>query len=592
MLRLLEEIGRREPGYDLSVRNIVTDLLLLSGRFLLRNEPPETAYASPMHKKISEVIRYLNSHYAEPVTLAKLSETFFVSPYYLSRSFKEVSGFALTDYLNLTRIKEAQRLLRSTRLPVTEIAARVGFESFSHFGKMFKKYPACPRGPTESRHPPSRERTPICKAEMTLIRWIPVFFEKTPFHLPSAWVRLFIKAGFAATITGGPIRLEGIHRENATFYSGIHDAAAHVIELLSRLLEVNTIFVASNDGVTNVIMNAFNRREELVKENDCLPFELSYCSLVLHNDSKPLLIPDTASSPLTSSMAVTQALGSRSFIGVPILLKNGTAYGTVCALDSTTYRFSETDITALQSMAVFLAHVIELENTVSELKKTEKKLKEANQAVEGSVQLKSNLLATIGSEIRAPITSIMGATDLLGETPLLPDQQEYIEIIQMSNHSLLSLVDNILYYSRLEAKDMKAEHEPFDLVSAVDTVIRDFQAEAAEKSIQLELATRFESLPVIVGDERKLRQALSNILRNALDFTSRGRIDVCARVLPNSGEPGSYLLKFEVRGGGSASFPIGSGICFISSRNLSRREPSRTTPGPSLIWPSANGLSS
>ncbi|WNQ09494.1 GAF domain-containing sensor histidine kinase [Paenibacillus aurantius] len=356
--------------------------------------------------------------------------------------------------------------------------------------------------------------------------------------------------------------MEGIHRENATFYSGIHDAAAHVIELLSRLLEVNTIFVASNDGVTNVIMNAFNRREELVKENDCLPFELSYCSLVLHNDSKPLLIPDTASSPLTSSMAVTQALGSRSFIGVPILLKNGTAYGTVCALDSTTYRFSETDITALQSMAVFLAHVIELENTVSELKKTEKKLKEANQAVEGSVQLKSNLLATIGSEIRAPITSIMGATDLLGETPLLPDQQEYIEIIQMSNHSLLSLVDNILYYSRLEAKDMKAEHEPFDLVSAVDTVIRDFQAEAAEKNIQLELATRFESLPVIVGDERKLRQALSNILRNALDFTSRGRIDVCARVLPNSGEPGSYLLKFEVRGGGIGILPDRLGDLF------------------------------
>ncbi|WP_159882121.1 AraC family transcriptional regulator [Paenibacillus puerhi] len=137
--RLDEELTTTPVGYELYVPHAAIDLLLLSSRFLQKNAPADIAYSTPMHKKISEIVRFLNAHYAEPIHLNMLSERFFVSPYYLSRMFKEVTGFALIDYLNLTRIREAQRQLRETDQKIIDVAANVGFDNFSHFGKTFKK---------------------------------------------------------------------------------------------------------------------------------------------------------------------------------------------------------------------------------------------------------------------------------------------------------------------------------------------------------------------------------------------------------------------------------------------------------------------
>lgn len=137
--RLLEELHARPPGCELALKMTVAELLLLSARAVSGGHAPEASLASPMHRKMSEIVRYLNANYGEPITIGKLAERFYVSPYHMSRSFKAATGFTIIDYLNLTRVKEAQRLLRESRLPVTEIAARTGFDNFSHFGKTFKK---------------------------------------------------------------------------------------------------------------------------------------------------------------------------------------------------------------------------------------------------------------------------------------------------------------------------------------------------------------------------------------------------------------------------------------------------------------------
>jgi AraC-like DNA-binding protein len=140
--RMLKELRDNLPGHDIALRSAVCDLLLEAGRHALRRkqaEPEPFRHASPMHGKISDIVRYINDSYAEPLSLTGLAERFYVSPYHLSRTFKEATGFTFTDYVNLTRIKEAQRLLRETALSVTEVAAASGFDNFSHFGKTFKK---------------------------------------------------------------------------------------------------------------------------------------------------------------------------------------------------------------------------------------------------------------------------------------------------------------------------------------------------------------------------------------------------------------------------------------------------------------------
>ncbi|MGM0880185.1 MAG: helix-turn-helix domain-containing protein [Bacillota bacterium] len=137
--KMLTEIGHKPTGYELVPGLAVTELLLIAARYLEQHDPAPLHYATPMHAKISEVIRYINAHFADSLRLGALADQFFISPYYLSRMFKEITGFAFSDYVILTRIKEAQRLLRESDRSITDIAAAVGFENFSHFGKTFKK---------------------------------------------------------------------------------------------------------------------------------------------------------------------------------------------------------------------------------------------------------------------------------------------------------------------------------------------------------------------------------------------------------------------------------------------------------------------
>lgn len=102
--------------------------------------------------------------------------------------------------------------------------------------------------------------------------------------------------------------VEGV---NQGFYENIEEAAAHIVDVLSGILRVNTIFVATNDGVTNVILEAFNRKEELIVKGTALPFMESYCSLVLRDNNSVVTISDTTEHFVTRSMNVTGGLGNR-----------------------------------------------------------------------------------------------------------------------------------------------------------------------------------------------------------------------------------------------------------------------------------------
>lgn len=137
--RIMEELQHKPIGYVLYLTQAIIDILLVSSRYLQKNEPVSISNASSIHKTIAEIVRYLNIHYAESINLSTISKQFFISPNYLSRRFKETTGFSFIDYLNLTRIREAQKLLRETDMKITDIAAKAGFGNFSHFGKTFKK---------------------------------------------------------------------------------------------------------------------------------------------------------------------------------------------------------------------------------------------------------------------------------------------------------------------------------------------------------------------------------------------------------------------------------------------------------------------
>ncbi|OXM82705.1 helix-turn-helix domain-containing protein [Paenibacillus rigui] len=139
MSKLTKELKEKATGFETYIRLLLVELLLFSSRYAERQESVPFEHASPLHKKISEIVQFINIHYAESMTLSGISEQFYMSSYYLSRAFKEITGFTFIEYVNMTRIREAQTLLRETERKIIDIADTVGFENIAHFGRMFKK---------------------------------------------------------------------------------------------------------------------------------------------------------------------------------------------------------------------------------------------------------------------------------------------------------------------------------------------------------------------------------------------------------------------------------------------------------------------
>ncbi|WP_438446083.1 helix-turn-helix domain-containing protein [Gorillibacterium sp. sgz5001074] len=136
---LLVELQEQPPGYSLHVRHMTGELLLFTARQARREEEAPLYEPSPVQKKMTDIVRHINAHYAEPLDLDSLSKQFYISKSHLSRVFKEITGFSFTEYVTTTRVKEAERLLRETETSITRISELTGFENFSHFGKIFKK---------------------------------------------------------------------------------------------------------------------------------------------------------------------------------------------------------------------------------------------------------------------------------------------------------------------------------------------------------------------------------------------------------------------------------------------------------------------
>ncbi|WP_238403294.1 helix-turn-helix transcriptional regulator [Paenibacillus mesophilus] len=141
LFEMLQEDREELLGSDASLAARLVTLLLWCGRRLDRQEQEQAPYEheSPAHKKISEIVEYINGAYEAPLSLESVAKSHYVSPFHLSRMFKKVTGFSFVEYVNTVRVREAQRLLKETEWKVTRISETVGYENLGHFGRVFKQ---------------------------------------------------------------------------------------------------------------------------------------------------------------------------------------------------------------------------------------------------------------------------------------------------------------------------------------------------------------------------------------------------------------------------------------------------------------------
>ncbi|MEF3306610.1 AraC family transcriptional regulator [Paenibacillus sp. GYB003] len=141
--RMVIEYRTKDKGFETSIKGALLELLILGLRLNRDAMNKPIAFDRPSHRKISEIIRFINENYEKQITLTLLSEQFYISPFYLSRLFKQTTGFTYVEYLTIVRIKVAQRLLRETKWQIHRIMENVGFRDPAHFGKIFKAICHC-----------------------------------------------------------------------------------------------------------------------------------------------------------------------------------------------------------------------------------------------------------------------------------------------------------------------------------------------------------------------------------------------------------------------------------------------------------------
>ena len=138
--KMASDFIQQHPNKNLYQQILLTELLLFANQLNFDLAPHYFSDLNPTYHTIHRIIQYIRKNYQEKLTLAKIAHEFYISPYYLSRMFKQVTGLTLTEYLNNTRIKAAQQLLLSTGMPISAISEQVGFESHTHFCRVFKQF--------------------------------------------------------------------------------------------------------------------------------------------------------------------------------------------------------------------------------------------------------------------------------------------------------------------------------------------------------------------------------------------------------------------------------------------------------------------
>ena len=331
-------------------------------------------------------------------------------------------------------------------------------------------------------------------------------------------------------------------RKLALLYSEKQDALQNAEKRATDLREkerrINAILDNAVDGI--ITMDEFGEIESF---NPAAERIFSYSVADILGESITVLMAEPFAGEYRQHIENFNRKGSVELIGVGREVTGRDSAGKTFPM--------ELDISELEieGQTLFVAIV----RDISQRKYSEQALYEAQVAALESARAKFEFIANVSHELRVPMNGVLAMINLLHDTGLTDEQREYVESIHNSGSSLITIINDVLDYSRIEAGQLNLEALDFDLEQTIEDVCNVMRPAAEKKKLELVYMINGTLQTSLKGDPARLRQILMNLVDNAVSYTRKGEVILAVRKLEETEE--NVTLEFEVRDTGVGLSP-------------------------------------
>jgi len=299
-----------------------------------------------------------------------------------------------------------------------------------------------------------------------------------------------------------------------------------IVHELNKIWDTNNFFIALYDKTSETFSLPFFADE---KDNFYeIPTKKTITGWVIDHNKSVLLKENDLKILEESGDIDLVGTPCKVWMGVPLNVESNTI-GVMCLQDYyDENKFSQDDLYVMDFIANQIAIAIQRRMMLDNLIHARQKAEEAAQA-------KQQFMSTMSHEIRTPLNEVIGITNLLLQGDPREDQMDYIKTLKFSGNHLLTLVNDVLDYNKMESGKIVFEKTLFNLSDFLDEIMRSYSFRSKAKHLDFEIK-KSSDLPVeVIGDQIRLNQILSNLLSNALKFTNQGNITVTIKELTRTG---------------------------------------------------------
>lgn len=296
-------------------------------------------------------------------------------------------------------------------------------------------------------------------------------------------------------------------------------AFKRLVELAKSFFDMPIVTITFMDEETQYLKSAHGLGEVCRTSR-----EVAICNYTVLSNDVFVVADLSKDSRFSQNPLITESPHLRFYAGAPIILHEdhkSFRLGSLCLMDTKPHDdFDESQAKVLAQFALIAADALQLQDK-------QRDAKHAN-------EMKSDFLANMSHEIRTPMNGIIGMVEMLSETKLSDEQQEYVDNIKVSNEHLMAIINGILDLSKVESGKMTLDSIPLNLSTLCNEVVSLFSIKARQRGLILDYHYTESLSPYVQGDPIRLKQIIANLVNNAIKFTREGgQVSIAVKHVPN-----------------------------------------------------------